>query len=156
MRDRYIGLIILLTAGLLYYWSYGQIVDVGTTMKGVNSPRFFPRLTLICMAFFAIVLIYQDLVGRGTKSNGKEVLISREMVILFSIAGGFVLSLRTLGYFISAPLLLFCTMLYLGERNWIRIILITLITPAVLYLFFDRILEILLPWGTLLERFAGP
>lgn len=78
------------------------------------------------------------------------------MVILFSIAGGFVLLLGTLGYFICAPLLLVCTMLYLGERNWIRIILITLITPAVLYLFFDRILEILLPWGTLLEKLAGP
>ena len=77
------------------------------------------------------------------------------MVILFAIAGIFVLFLNTLGYFISAPLLILVTMIYLGERSWKRIVLITLVTPTVLYIFFERILEIILPAGILLERFIA-
>lgn len=153
MKDRYIGIVFLLLGAFLYYLSFEQIVDVGTSMEGVNSPRFFPRITLIVMAVFSAVLIYQDLTGKGTPVTGKEAIISREMVVLFSIAGLFVLSLSVLGYFISAPLLILVTILYLGERNWKRIVLLTLITPTVMYVFFERILEIVLPMGSVLERF---
>jgi len=153
MKDRYIGIVFLLLGALLYYLSFEQIVDVGTSMEGVNSPRFFPRFTLIVMAVFSILLIYQDLTGKGTPTTGKETFISRAMVILFAIAGLFVLSLSVLGYFISAPLLILVTMLYLGERSWKRIVLLTLITPTGMYLFFERILEIMLPVGSVMERF---
>ena len=153
MKDRYIGIVFLLLGAFLYYLSFEQIVDVGTSMKGFNSPRFFPRITLLVMVVFSVLLIYQDLTGKGTPITGKEVFFSREMIILFSIAGLFVLSLSVLGYFISAPLLILVTMLYLGERSWKRIVLLTLITPTAMYVFFDRFLEIVLPVGSVMERF---
>jgi hypothetical protein len=153
MKDRYIGIVFLILGGLLYYLSIEQIDDIGTSMAGVNSPRFFPRFTLLVMAVFSVILIYQDLTGKGTPVSGKERLISREMIILFGIAGLFVLSLTVLGYFISAPLLILVTMIYLGEKSWKRIMLLTLITPTAMYVFFERILEIILPVGTVLERF---
>jgi hypothetical protein len=153
MKDRYIGLVFLALGAFLYYLSFEQIVDIGTSMEGVNSPRFFPRVTLLIMTVFSVILIYQDLTGKGTPIAGKERLISREMVVLFGIAGLFVLSLNVLGYFVSAPLLILVTMLFLGERNWKRIALLSLITPTVMYVFFERILEIVLPVGSVMQRF---
>ena len=151
MKDRYTGLVILFAAALLYYWSYDQILDVGTTTSWITSPRFFPRFTLACMGLLACILIVQDLVGRGSTNKGKEIFISRQMVGLTAIAAGFVFSLKMFGYFISSPLLLLIIMISLGERSLKKIILITLITPALLYLFFDRFLDILLPSGELLD-----
>ncbi len=151
MRDRYIGLIFLGLAVLFYYWAYEQILDVGTTMEGVNSPRFFPRFTLIIMGFCAALLIIQDLRGKGSEVTGKEPLLSLRMVILFSIASLFVPLFRLLGFFVTAPLLILSVILVLGARSWVKISLIALITPTVIYLFFDQFLHIPLPWGTLFE-----
>ncbi|MBW2307861.1 MAG: tripartite tricarboxylate transporter TctB family protein [Deltaproteobacteria bacterium] len=150
MRDRYVGMIFLAAAAILYYLSYDQIMDVGTAMEGVRSPKFFPQLTIFCMAVFSIILIVQDLV-RGTLSVVKrEAVISRHMLILIGIAAGFVLSIKMLGYFVSAPLLIIVTMIYLGERNWRKIILLASIFSGALYLFFEKFLEIFLPRGELI------
>jgi putative tricarboxylic transport membrane protein len=121
-------------------------------MKGVNSPRFFPRFTVAIMGFCGALLIIEDLRGKGTEVTGKERLLSLRMVILSSIALLFVPLFRILGFFVTAPLLIASVMLVLGGRNWIKISLLALIPPAVIYLFFDQFLQIPLPLGTLFER----
>jgi len=148
IRDRYVGLLTILIAIFLYYWSYEGILDISTSMEGVRSPRFFPRFTLVLMAFLSLILILQE--KRRGKVSGKPIIIlSLQMLTIAALSSGFVLFLDVLGFFICAPIVLVALMLYLGTRKWKKIIFISVFMPTILYLFFERFLDVMLPMGFL-------
>lgn len=153
VKDWCLGLLIIALAAVFYYWSYEQITDVGTSMEGVRSPRFFPRFTLILACFLSIIIIIKDLTAKDLKGAEKVTIFSAQMLVLIALAWGFVLTIGTLGYFVSAPTIMIILMIYLGEKSWKKILILSIGFPIILYFFFDHFLEILFPMGKILGPF---
>lgn len=66
------------------------------------------------------------------------------------------LILETLGFIVTAFLLLFCYGLLLGEKNLVRLLIVSLVVTFLLYIVFSVLLSVNLPRGTIefLRNFA--
>lgn len=53
----------------------------------------------------------------------------------------------SVGVYVAIPVFMIFYMRYLGHHSWVTVLLISLITPVVTFLFFEKLLLILLPKG---------
>ena len=58
--------------------------------------------------------------------------------------------LRYLGFLISTMILLGAIVRLLGEKNWVKVILISVVTSLIIYFLFGVYLGVMLPKGKLL------
>jgi predicted branched-subunit amino acid permease len=74
------------------------------------------------------------------------------MVILFAAA----LVLETLGFVVTAALLLFFYGMLLGEKNIIRLLIVSVVVALLMHILFSGLLDVTLPRGTVpfLRNFA--
>lgn len=124
--------------------------QIGKDKMGLPS-AFFPELSIFALAGLSIVLFLKAQFGR--KPEGEEVIFRmaweevHRVVVIFAMMSLCVFLLYYLGFIISSPLILGALMYYSGQRKW-KIILFTVISiPAIIYLFFEKGLKIILPPG---------
>jgi hypothetical protein len=117
------------------------------------SPAVFPKLSVFLIAGFSIVLIVSGLRWKhGVPSEDRRALGmgSRARVITtFMIILAYVFLIGILGYLVITPLALGLLMWYFGERRWLLILSIAILTTAGLFGFFRYIMYIILPEGML-------
>jgi len=59
----------------------------------------------------------------------------------------YTVAIATIGFYLATPLYLFISMWTLGQRNTKLIFAVSLLTPLVVYLFFDLLLKLQIPKG---------
>lgn len=115
---------------------------------------FWPRIILVAMIALLIANIVKDL--KGNKTNVKNILSEFKvaeffksklfigMVLVFVMA----LLMPYIGFIPVCFLFLMAYGALLGERRWLRLVLISLIITVILYVLFQGPLGIMLARGT--------
>ncbi len=134
--------------------------------SGTISPRVFPRFVVVCMALLAVAILIPAVGGKGddkamksapgaanaaprskpaAASGDKTAHLNAVVALAMLLVYVFLLELT--GYLVSTPLALIGLLLYFGARNPIKIGIIAVATTVVLYLFFGKIMHVMLPEG---------
>ncbi|WP_424580076.1 tripartite tricarboxylate transporter TctB family protein [Virgibacillus halodenitrificans] len=111
------------------------------------GPDFFPKLVLILLIAFSIVLCikgFLSLKGESTKWEIDRKLIFQ--ILLYIILLVIYINLFfIIGFVYSTIVFLLIGQYLFGLRKWIRLILVAIIVPFVLYYLFTNLFNIPLP-----------
>ena len=130
-------IILVLTAGLVVSTFGRQFADLG----GAFSPMFFPRIILMALLGLAALNVVVDLL---VTPNAKPIELWPVLIIAAAFMG-YVLSLMSLGYFISSVGVGIIILLAIGLRSPMKIIFIPVIGAGALVVLFNHILKMPLP-----------
>ncbi len=115
------------------------------------SPAVFPKLSVFLIAVFSAILILFGLRSKGIalgEDRQEPRMGSRARVITtFIIILVYVYLIGILGYLVITPLALITLMWYFGERRWLLILSLAILTTAALFYFFRYVMYIILPEG---------
>lgn len=117
------------------------------------SPAFFPLLAIAIIALLSALLLAKTLFM--AREVEEEPWLSREeelqVYIAFCAATFFIFMLKYFGFLISTPVLLAILFFAQGIRNPLKIGVISLVVTASVYLFFEKIMKVVLPQGNLFQ-----
>ena len=77
----------------------------------------------------------------------------RMILIVVASLTALVAGIHVIGIYGSVPLFLIFYLRYMGKHSWVTTLLVSLTTPVVTFLFFEKLLLILLPKGITDELF---
>ena len=136
----------LCSAGLLIYSLYHHHFDRNTS-EWKTSPFLFPTLIAVfglLLTFSLVTDALQELrAGTAEEKTGKKNLVG--VLVLVAAAVAYYLLMPVL-HFVPATVLLLATLfVYLGERKWWKIALLSGLTTAAVYVLFGVALHVRLP-----------
>ena len=138
----------LCSAGLLAYSLYHHYFDKNTS-AWKTSPFLFPTLIAVfglLLTFSLVTDALQELrAGTAEKAEAKGKKNPVGVLVLVAAAVAYYLLMPVL-HFIPATVLLLCALfVYLGERKWWKIALLSGLTTAAVYVLFGVALHVRLP-----------
>lgn len=109
------------------------------------SPALFPIIITISVLALSIILIIKGLRENtvNTGQSNKEGLKKLGLIIIISFA--YLIILPKLHFLISSIIYLFSFLFILGERKWLLLITISIITPLLIQYLFGNLLDVFLP-----------
>ena len=102
----------------------------------------FPRIISICLVLFGILVILAP--GKEKKQDTIK-LFDPMLSAYFVLVLATIFFIRFLGFYPSILLSMPCCLILFGQKDYIKILLFTLITTGLVYLFIDVILGSRLP-----------
>lgn len=141
MNDRVLGIAALLLAGFMFWQSYDMVPDFSYEPLG---PRAFPMLLSVMIAFCGLYLVIKGQFQAHPVANDVKLrIILLALVILI-----YALLFQPLG-FILATFLAVMAIGFLFGGKLLPLSITSLLTAVILYVLFDRVLEVVLPVGIL-------
>ena len=117
----------------------------------------FPFWLSAGMLVCTVLIAYRALRGLTPESRSTAPFIERESVRLIFIVvaslTAMVAGIHVIGVYGSIPLFLIFYLRYLGNHSWFLTLAVGLTTPVVTFLFFEKLLLLLLPKGITEELF---
>lgn len=149
-RDGWAGLVVLATSLFLFALTL-ELKDSPLVPIG---PGFYPRIVLGITAGFALLLVIADAFGRpgeapraGTGAAPNYAAVA----VHFLVFGLYALALPYLGFRIATFLYVAAASALMdpprNRRQWIRAVLLGLLTALATWLVFERYLSVLMPRG---------
>jgi putative tricarboxylic transport membrane protein len=145
------GLMLLLSAFLL--WTAHGI----SGFKSLTSAGSFPMAAAATMLLCSLVVAVQSVKARPADAASAESLPRRFLrriappVLLWSTLAIviYMLTLEWLGFIVGSSAFLLVTMFILGERRWLRMLLVSALSLAAIYVVFQTAFSVVLPTGSL-------
>lgn len=136
-----IGGLILLATTFLFWHTFDEAYQTSILTAG-RGPVFFPRMVLAAMALFSLAVIV-DGFAEETDWTGRKALAITGLAV--AITGGYIFSINWAGFVL--PTLLFTALMpfVLGYRNWMIILLISVIYTFAVWYVFEKVFLIILP-----------
>jgi hypothetical protein len=168
-RDIFIGLFFFLLSLVTFYYISQQPWNKGA---GVISPSFYPKIGTYLFGGASLILVFQSLISLRTsrgytknKVNKEEDLkeedlkeedmkeeegsIDRRVWWLIAAWCLYPFFFESLGFLLITPPILAFTMWYWGLRDRIRLLVLSILSPIILFSVFWYIFNIQLPKGIL-------
>ena len=142
-------------------WAWLQTNNIKTAKKAAVQPSTFPRIMIIGMAVFTVILLIQSLMKLSNMKPDDPLAEKSETMNLFRDKGvlaalivvllcvGYVYFFKSLGYVVVSFLLCAIIMWMIGLRNPVKLILISLLVPLGMWLIFYKMLQVNIPMGWL-------
>jgi len=148
--DGVMGVISFVFSLIMYFIIIpAQINDVTYGSVGL-SPSILPKFSVICIAIFSLMLIFDNFILK--KQTKIEKIEFRGLIILlYLLAYSFLI--KIVGYYISTPIFLFTFIFFLkkySKKRLLKYTFIIVIFVSVNYIFFEKMLKIIFPKGNLL------
>lgn len=148
--------VFLFTMVTMFYLIPNQIMVPSTVKAFYMSPAFFPRMLTVILAVLALTLVFWPRFseqGKGeekdeeteTKIDYKKVIICSLILFIYAFA-----LIHLLGFITATIMVLAVLMLYAGNRNYRSIILVSILTPLILVLFFSKFVYVPFPTGIII------
>ena len=148
---------------LLFFeiWAYIQTLDFKVVKKAAVQPASFPQVMCLGMMLFTVVLLIQSIL-KLIRMKEDDPLAEPAASIDFVkdkgvLAGVFVIALciayvalfEVLGYVLVSAIVSVAIMVLIGKRNWLQIVLVSILVPLVMWLIFYKVLTVNIPMGVL-------
>ena len=155
------NLIVSLVLIVFEVWAWLQSNNIKTSKGAAVQPSTFPRIMIIGMAVFTVILLIQSLLKlRSMKADDplaekaetlnfvkdKGVLAALFVILLCAL---YVLLFKDLGYVIVSFLICGIIMWMIGLRSPVKLILISVLVPLGMWLVFYKMLKVNIPMGWL-------
>ena len=156
ITDGVMGMIFLIFAVIGFSGTY-SIPPHDTLTYGDSvyiSPAFFPRFVFIMLALLSVVLILKSVIIASSEkiqwewNNIRRVFIAYLLFLLFPLflpVLGDLINIPGLGFAVVSAALLVATMLGLGFRKYLWVLVTSLAVVGSVYVFFVLFLQIMLP-----------
>ena len=110
------------------------------------SPYLFPLIISFFLLILSISIIMQGLKDESEKKEKSKIDI-KSLLIFGLVCILYLLIFNFLGFVLSTIILLVLLMMLLGERRWLFILLVSVISSLIIYLLFAKYLSVMLPKG---------
>ena len=132
----------------LWGWYETSSWEVSDLHSGVH-PAVYPRAVFTLIAICGGIILIRTLVKLLRKGGCKAAALEQVVTIrLVKVAATsalmvlYVMALQAFGFLFTTPVFLFLCMLLFGERKWIRMVIISIVGSAALYLFFVQLMRV--------------
>lgn len=153
-----IGSLIFIAVGV---WALIQTYSFQEVKNTYVQAAVFPQIMCVGMLIFAVILLIQSIIKLMTMDENdplaepaasinfikdKGVLAALFVVLLCVL---FVVFFKSLGYVICGAVLCFVIMVLIGKRNWLQMVLVSILVPLGMWLVFYKVLTVNIPMGPL-------
>ena len=151
--DTIVGLVLLASAALLWFWLIPDFV------QGGSGDQLFIRALAIVIAGMAGLLLGSSLMPSpsAVPTDDAQLLIERDdrgepprFILLIAVWGLDVFLMQWLGFYPLSFLALVSSMLLFGMRRWGSILFWSIVPLVIMYFIFEYGFSLTLPRGTLL------
>ena len=148
-----IGSLIFIAVGV---WALIQTYSFQEVKNTYVQAAVFPQIMCVGMLIFAVILLIQSIIKLMTMDENdplaepaasinfikdKGVLAALFVMLLCAL---FVVFFKTLG-----AVLCFVIMVLIGKRNWLQMVLVSILVPLGMWLVFYKVLTVNIPMGPL-------
>lgn len=155
------NLVVSLLLLALEIFAWVQTGSIKTAKNAAVQPSTFPRIMIIGMAVFTVILLVQsvykllkmkddDPLAKKAESmnfiKDKGVLAALFVILLCAL---YVWGFRTLGYVLVSMILSGIIMWLIGVRKPVQLVLISVLVPLGMWLVFYKLLQVNIPMGVL-------
>lgn len=153
-----IGSLIFIALGA---WALTQTYSFQEVKNTYVQAAVFPQIMCVGMLIFAIILLIQSIIKLMTMDENdplaepaasinfikdKGVLAALFVMLLCAL---FVVFFKPLGYVVCGAVLCFVIMVLIGKRNWLQMVLVSILVPLGMWLVFYKVLTVNIPMGPL-------
>lgn len=153
-----IGSLIFIAVGV---WALIQTYSFQEVKNTYVQAAVFPQIMCVGMLIFAVILLIQSIIKLMTMDENdplaepaasinfikdKGVLAALFVMLLCAL---FVVSFKPLGYVVCGAVLCFVIMVLIGKRNWLQMVLVSILVPLGMWLVFYKVLTVNIPMGPL-------
>ena len=142
-------------------WALIQTYSFQEVKNTYVQAAVFPQIMCVGMLIFAVILLIQSIIKLMTMDENdplaepaasinfikdKGVLAALFVMLLCAL---FVVFFKTLGYVVCGAVLCFVIMVLIGKRNWLQMVLVSILVPLGMWLVFYKVLTVNIPMGPL-------
>ena len=153
-----IGSLIFIALGA---WALTQTYSFQEVKNTYVQAAVFPQIMCVGMLIFAIILLIQSIIKLMTMDENdplaepaasinfikdRGVLAALFVMLLCAL---FVVFFKPLGYVVCGAVLCFIIMVLIGKRNWLQMVLVSILVPLGMWLVFYKVLTVNIPMGPL-------
>ena len=153
-----IGSLIFIAVGV---WALNQTYSFQEVKNTYVQAAVFPQIMCVGMLIFAVILLIQSIIKLMTMDENdplaepaasinfikdKGVLAALFVMLLCAL---FVVFFKPLGYVVCGAVLCFVIMVLIGKRNWLQMVLVSILVPLGMWLVFYKVLTVNIPMGPL-------
>lgn len=154
-----VGSIIFLAIGIWAWFQTDNFPEVANTYVQAST---FTRVMIVGMLIFSVVLLIQSIfklmgtmkptdpvaaeVGTLNPLKDKGVAAAYLVMLLCVL---FAALFKSCGYILCAVVLSMIIMFLIGKRNWVQMILVSVLVPLLMWLVFYKVLTVNIPLGPL-------
>ena len=153
-----IGSLIFIAVGV---WALIQTYSFQEVKNTYVQAAVFPQIMCVGMLIFAVILLIQSIIKLTTMDENdplaepaasinfikdKGVLAALFVMLLCAL---FVVFFKPLGYVVCGAVLCFVIMVLIGKRNWLQMVLVSILVPLGMWLVFYKVLTVNIPMGPL-------
>ncbi|MGI8315949.1 tripartite tricarboxylate transporter TctB family protein [Halobacillus mangrovi] len=112
---------------------------------------FIPRALGFILIGLAVFLFF-DKSSETDEEKKKRSVPKKEILVLLAVGGmifAYIFLFEILGFLLTTALFVFFCSWFLGYKNWVSNVLVSIIFPSALYYLFNYLLQIRLPQGIL-------
>lgn len=142
----YLSVILIYTISFLFLLSSSHIKEIGS--------RRFPVFMSIFAIILATILLLKTRFNWG-KYDDPDFSGSGMAMVMAALLVGYVTFIEAVGFYLATPVYLYITMLILGQKKKILMIIISVSMSVVVYLFFQLLLNMEIPQGYLIPLLLG-
>ena len=150
------GSLIFIAVGV---WALIQTYSFQEVKNTYVQAAVFPQIMCVGMLIFAVILLIQSIIKLMTMDENdplaepaasinfikdKGVLAALFVMLLCAL---FVVFFKTLGYVVCGAVLCFVIMVLIGKRNWLQMVLVSILVPLGMWLVFYKVLTVNIPMG---------
>ena len=153
-----IGSLIFIAVGV---WALIQTYSFQEVKNTYVQAAVFPQIMCVGMLIFSVILLIQSIIKLMTMDENdplaepaasinfikdKGVLAALFVMLLCAL---FVVFFKPLGYVVCGAVLCFVIMVLIGKRNWLQMVLVSILVPLGMWLVFYKVLTVNIPMGPL-------
>ena len=153
-----IGSLIFIAVGV---WALIQTYSFQEVKNTYVQAAVFPQIMCVGMLIFAVILLIQSIIKLMTMDENdplaepaasinfikdKGVLAALFVMLLCAL---FVVFFKPLGYVVCGAVLCFVIKVLIGKRNWLQMVLVSILVPLGMWLVFYKVLTVNIPMGPL-------
>ena len=153
-----IGSLIFIAVGV---WALIQTYSFQEVKNTYVQAAVCPQIMCVGMLIFAVILLIQSIIKLMTMDENdplaepaasinfikdKGVLAALFVMLLCAL---FVVFFKPLGYVVCGAVLCFVIMVLIGKRNWLQMVLVSILVPLGMWLVFYKVLTVNIPMGPL-------
>ena len=154
----------LITSSLLLCfegWAWYQTTLIKTAKKAAVQPSAFPRIMIVGMAVFTVILLIQSIIKLTSMKADDPLAAKAESVnpirdrgvaaafFMILLCCAYVYFFKGLGYVVVSFLLSGIIMYMIGLRKPVPLLLISSLVPLGMWLVFYKFLKVIVPMGVL-------
>lgn len=141
--DRIVALV-LVVLGMWVFWQASQITFFSDELLG---PSFFPKFLAVFLIFLGLLLLLRTFLVSEFSKIDVDIQGSGKILAVILASVIYLLTLTSVGFLITTPLLMFVLMMLLTRGNLLIKIGFSVLFPLVAWMIFKEFLKIPLPWG---------